>query len=99
MTNIVTATMVLANSAGLHARPSVKLTRLAKSFAGGVEVALSADGPWFDAKSPVKMMRLKAPAGSTLHIRADGADAHAALEAVLALIEARFDEPAGGVHD
>ena len=44
----------LVNAVGLHARPSVKLTQLAKTFACRIEIALSADGPWVDAKSPVE---------------------------------------------
>jgi phosphocarrier protein HPr len=46
----------LTNSIGLHARPSVKLTRLAKTFAAQIEVAPTAEGPWVDAKSIVKVM-------------------------------------------
>ena len=62
----------LINAVGLHARPSVKLTQLAKTFDCRVEIALSADGPWVDAKSPVKVMRVKAPRGAVLHVRASG---------------------------
>ena len=62
----------LVNAVGLHARPSVKLTQLAKTFACRVEIALSADGPWVDAKSPVKVMRVKAPRGAVLHVRTSG---------------------------
>ena len=49
----------LVNAVGLHPRPSVKLAQLAKTFDCRVEIALSADGPWIDAKSPVKVMRVK----------------------------------------
>jgi len=89
--DVVTASAVLTNTVGLHARPSVKLTRLAKTFACDVEIALSADGPWVDAKSPVKVMRVKAPQGSILHVRATGEDARAAAGALIALVEAGFD--------
>lgn len=82
----------LTNQAGLHARPAVKLTQLAKSFAAKVEFALGPDGPWIDAKSPVKVMRVKAAKGETLHFRAEGADAEAALAALLALVDGKFDE-------
>ncbi|MGD5553826.1 HPr family phosphocarrier protein, partial [Xanthomonas citri pv. citri] len=51
----LTASAVLVNPVGLHARPSVKLTQLAKSFTAKIEIALAADGPWTDAKSPVKV--------------------------------------------
>jgi phosphocarrier protein HPr len=88
----VLGSAVLTNEVGLHARPSVKLTQLAKSFSAAVEIALAADGPWVDAKSPVKVMRVKAPRGATLHVRATGADASAAASAILSLVERRFDE-------
>ena len=70
----------LINAVGLHARPSVKLTQLAKTFACRVEIALSAEGPWVDAKSPVKVMRVKAPRGAFLHVRTSGPGAGAAAD-------------------
>jgi phosphocarrier protein HPr len=89
----VTGSAVLTNAVGLHARPSVKLTQLAKSFAASVDIALDANGPWVDAKSPVKVMRVKASRGSAVHVRAKGADASAAVAAIVQLVERRFDEP------
>jgi phosphocarrier protein HPr len=80
---------LLTNAVGLHARPSVKLTQLAKSFPGAVEFALTPDGPWIDAKSPVKVMRVKAAKGETLHVRTED---EAALAAVLDLVNRQFDE-------
>ena len=55
---------------GLHARPSVKLTKLAKTFALAIEIGTAAEGPWIDAKSIVKVMAAKVPQGSHLHFRA-----------------------------
>jgi phosphocarrier protein len=95
---VVTDRAELTNAVGLHARPSVKLTRLAKSFACSVEISLSAEGPWVDAKSPVKVMRVRAPRGSVLHVRASGAGAIAAAEAVMALVRDGFGEHEGGGH-
>ena len=88
----LTASAVLVNAVGLHARPSVKLTQCAKSFAAKIEIALAADGPWTDAKSPVKVMRVKAPQGATLHFRVAGPDGEAALAAMLALVHDGFGE-------
>ena len=88
----VVASALLTNEVGLHARPAVKLTQLAKSFAATVELALEADGPWVDAKSPVKIMRVKAPQGATLYFRATGSDAEKAVASLVALVERRFDE-------
>ena len=87
-----TASALLVNNVGLHARPSVKLTQTAKRFASELEVALAADGPWVDAKSPVKIMRVKAPKGATLHFRALGPDADEAVKQLVSLVERKFDE-------
>ena len=88
----LTASAVLVNPVGLHARPSVKLTQCAKGFAAKIELALTADGPWTDAKSPVKVMRVKAPQGATLYFRVTGSDGEAALAAMLALVHDGFGE-------
>ena len=87
---LLTASALLTNDVGLHARPSVKLTQLAKRFGASIEFALDSAGPWVDAKSPVKVMRFKAAKGATLHFRTSGPDASAALAAVLALVEGGF---------
>src|SRR5258708_19779725 len=86
----LTASALLTNDVGLHARPSVKLTQLAKRFGARIEFARDAAGPWVDAKSPVKVMRFKAAKGETLHFRANGPDAAVALAAILSLIEGGF---------
>jgi len=88
----LTASAALVNAVGLHARPSVKLTQCAKRFAATIELALAPDGPWTDAKSPVKVMRVKAPQGAVLYFRVTGADAEAALAALLALVRDGFGE-------
>jgi phosphocarrier protein HPr len=88
----LTASAVLVNPVGLHARPSVKLTQCAKSFAASIEIALAPEGPWTDAKSPVKVMRVKAPQGAMLYFRVAGSDGDAALAAVLALVHDGFGE-------
>jgi phosphocarrier protein len=94
---------LLTNATGLHARPSVKLTQLAKSFDANVELGLSAQGPWLDAKRPVQVMRARANKGETLYFRAAGAaDARQAVLALVALVEGRFgeaDETASSVLD
>ena len=88
---LFTGSALLTNDVGLHARPSVKLTQLAKRFGASIEFALDAGGPWVDAKSPVKVMRYKAARGATLHFRAIGTDAAEALAAILALVERGFE--------
>jgi phosphocarrier protein HPr len=84
--------VLMKHPVGLHARPSVKLTRLAKSFRCRIEVSQHASGPWIDAKSIVKVMALKAPRDSTLHFRAEGEGAAEAVNALSALVARDFDE-------
>jgi len=96
MSATVQDSVVITHDVGLHARPSVKLTKLAKGFAAAVEIAIAAEGPWIDAKSIVKVMAMKARQGATLHVRAMGADAQAAVEAVAGLVRRDFDEAGHG---
>jgi phosphocarrier protein HPr len=91
-----TGAILIEHEVGLHARPSVKLTKLAKTFISKVELGLSEDGPWIDAKSIVKVMAFKAAKGSTLHFRADGGDATQAVAALVDLVRRDFDESHGG---
>jgi phosphocarrier protein HPr len=89
----VAASALLVNEVGLHARPSVKLTQTAKRFRARLEVATAADGPWVDAKSPVKIMRVKAPKGAVLYFRAIGPDADVAIRELVLLVQQKFEEP------
>ena len=66
------AEIVLTNKIGLHARPSVQLTKLAKRFDAAIRLKVDDREDWVDAKSIVKVMALKAPQGTTLTIRAEG---------------------------
>jgi len=90
--SFIIASARLLNRTGLHARPSVKLTQLAKRFAASVELATGADGPWVNAKSPVKVMAFQAETGASLYIRAEGEGAQEAVAALVSLIEDNFGE-------
>jgi phosphocarrier protein HPr len=92
---IGTSSSRLINEIGLHARPSVKLTKLAKTFAAKIEMSCSPEGPWVDAKSIVKVMAFKATKGDTLHFRACGPDAELALAALRHLVDEAFHEGGG----
>ena len=83
---------LITHQVGLHARPSVKFTKLAKTFSSRIEIATAEDGPWIDAKSIVKVMAAKVPQGTELHIRAAGTDADDAVAALIGLVERDFDE-------
>ncbi|MEY3082277.1 MAG: hypothetical protein RJA94_2262 [Pseudomonadota bacterium] len=96
MSETANGSVVITHDVGLHARPSVKLTKLAKGYASTLEIAGTADGPWIDAKSIVKVMAMKAKQHSTLFVRAAGADSQAAVEAVISLVRRDFDEAGDG---
>jgi phosphocarrier protein HPr len=92
MSSTSQASVLITHEVGLHARPSVKFTKLAKTFPAQIEMALAEGGPWFDAKSIVKVMAAKAPKGTTLYLKAAGEEADAALAALVALVTRDFDE-------
>lgn len=92
MTDCATASILLTHDVGLHARPSVKLTKLAKTFSAEIRFGLSADGPWIDAKSINKVMGAKVPKDSTLFFRAEGEDADQAVGALTALVARDFED-------
>ncbi len=94
------ASVEITNATGLHARPAVKLTKLAKTFGGAaVQVSLAEAGPWIDAKSVVKVMALKAARGKSIHIRATGEQGAEALAALVGLVQRDFDEGHGAPPD
>ena len=96
MSGQASGSVVVTHDVGLHARPSVKLTKLAKGFSSVIEVAAAADGPWIDAKSIVKVMALKVKQHATLFVRGTGEDAEAAIGAVIGLVTRDFDETGDG---
>jgi phosphocarrier protein HPr len=82
----------LVHAVGMHARPAVKLTKLAKRFRSKIAVRVVGAADWVDAKSVAKVMAMRAPCDSTIEFVATGADAHAAVGALTALIAADFPD-------
>jgi phosphocarrier protein len=96
MSTSVQDKVVITHDVGLHARPSVKLTKLAKGFPCKLEIAVREEGPWIDAKSIVKVMAMKAKQHETLLIRGEGEGAVEAVASLKGLVERDFDED--GAH-
>ena len=80
----------ISNKLGLHARPSAQLTQVAGKFAS--EVYIAKNGRRVNAKSIMGVMMLAAGPGSTVTVDAEGPDEEQAVEAIGALITARFGE-------
>jgi len=74
----------------MHARAAAKLTQMASRFAA--EVWLSRGDRRVNAKSIMGVMMLAAGKGSRIIVETEGADADAALAAILALITDKFGE-------
>jgi len=89
---VISGKALITNPAGLHARPAVKLTKLAKSFAAAVRLRVGPEGKWTDAKSVARVLALKAPMGQTLFFEAEGRDAREALLSITGLVGRNFDE-------
>jgi len=81
---------VLTHEGGLHARPAIKLTQLAKRFESAVWIALAEHGPWTNAKSIARVMAMKTPHMATLYFVAEGDDADDATSALARLVESDF---------
>jgi phosphocarrier protein len=84
------ARVEIINKRGLHARASAKFVKTASAFEA--EVRVSKDGAEVDARSIMGLMMLAASPGCCIDIAAEGAEADAALAALVALVANRFDE-------
>jgi phosphocarrier protein len=83
-------TAEIVNKLGLHARASAKLTQVASAF--HCDIWLSRSGRRVNAKSIMGVMMLAAGQGASVVIEAEGADAQAAIDALLTLIRDKFGE-------
>ena len=92
--------IALSNKKGLHARAAAKFVKVAGLFDARIQVAKIAGAGVIPGSDPQEssggsilgLMMLGAECGSTLRIRADGAQAEQALEELKKLIETRFGE-------
>ncbi|WP_313397815.1 HPr family phosphocarrier protein [Stenotrophomonas sp.] len=82
--------LMVSNRLGLHARATAKLVQVLSGFRANA--TLVAKGREVNAKSIMGVMLLAAAQGTPVTVRVDGEDEAAALEAVTALFERRFDE-------
>ena len=87
-----TGSVRLDHAVGMHARPAVKLSKLAKRFQAQISIRASDAADWINAKSVAKVMALRAPPNSTIEIKAFGEDADAAVAALIELVSADFPD-------
>jgi phosphocarrier protein len=80
----------IVNKRGLHARAAARFVQCVERFDASVTV--SKDQSSVDGESIMGLMMLAAGPGSTVRVRAQGADAEEALAAIAELIASRFGE-------
>lgn len=82
--------MEIINRMGMHARPASQFVQTANRFRSHVTV--EAGNQKVNGKSVMEMMMLAAMPGTVLRLDASGEDADACLEALVGLVNAKFNE-------
>lgn len=82
-------TAEIINKAGLHARAAAKLVALTSTYNCRIRIG---QDKLVDGKSILSLMMLAAVKGTTVKIVAEGEDEQIALDAIVELINNRFDE-------
>jgi phosphocarrier protein HPr len=89
--SVCETSLEIKNTDGLHMRPAMQFVDLASKFKCDIQVSnvdIEVDG-----KSIMQMSMLAATCGTRLTVRAEGAEADKALEALRELVEIKqFDE-------
>jgi phosphocarrier protein len=82
--------VLIVNKKGLHARASARFVQCAERFAAAITV--TKDESSVGGTSIMGLMMLSAGHGSTIRISAEGADADAAVAALVELVAGKFGE-------
>ena len=86
------ATLKIINPLGLHARAAAQLVHLSVRFQSRITIERADNGMSADAKSILSVLSLAAPAGTEIHLRADGQDEEKAFEAISELFQKGFGD-------
>ncbi len=82
--------ITLTNKRGLHARAATRLVQVSQPYQAQTFIRLG--DKTANTRNIMQLLMLAAPCGTELSILADGEDEAQALDALISLIEARFDE-------
>ena len=80
----------IVNTRGLHARAAAKFVKLSSGF--DARVTVSKDGSCVSGDSIMGLMTLAASVGSTIRIATEGTDEVAAMDALVKLVAAGFED-------
>jgi phosphocarrier protein HPr len=94
--NVVIETAIeIKNVNGLHMRPAMQFVDIANQF--NCDISVSDGKKFVDGKSIMQMVMLAATHGTKLKVKAEGADARAAINALQELVESSlFIDPESG---
>ncbi|HKK23390.1 MAG TPA: HPr family phosphocarrier protein [Pseudohaliea sp.] len=85
--------VTIINKLGLHARAAARFVSCAAAHSSRIRAGRAGeDGAMVDGKSIMAVMMLAAGKGTALVLEAEGDDAEAAVAALCALIDDRFEE-------
>lgn len=87
---MIKTTVTIINKLGLHARAASKLVTVAAEFSSHIHIGNNQQ--MADAKNIMSVMMLAAGKGTELQLEVNGRDQDAALQAIIDLINSRFDE-------
>ncbi|MCH7881363.1 MAG: HPr family phosphocarrier protein [Proteobacteria bacterium] len=87
---MISRNLTINNKLGLHARAASKLVNKASQFES--DIFIDKQGNRVNAKSIMGVMMLAASKGTEVVLQVDGSDEESCMEALVALINNRFDE-------
>lgn len=88
--NSIETTLTICNQKGLHARAAAAFVKCISNI--DADIVVIKDGQEVDGSSILSLMMLAASKGSSIVIRANGAEAQRAIDELTLLVNSRFGE-------
>ncbi len=88
---MVEKTATIINPLGIHARPAALLVQAAAQYTANIYFS-KGDVDQVNGKSIMGVMMLAAEQGAQITVKAEGEDAAAAVEELVALLQSNFEE-------
>jgi phosphotransferase system HPr (HPr) family protein len=93
---MVSQTLTVNHSVGLHARPATLFVKTAGAFAAELRIRnLTRASDWVSCKSILRILSLGVKQNHQIEVSAEGEDAREAIEAISSLVRSNFGEDEG----
>lgn len=89
---MIRRTLSIKNELGLHARAAARLVRITSQFESDIQLARQDTQQRVDGKSILGILLLAASKDTKIQVTTKGEDEQAAMDAIVSLIQRRFDE-------